>query len=102
MSVDTAMKNSEKHYYISDFSIERRQHGAVVCFGEFGVAIFQVDDLAFLEELHARRDSSVTTTTLIELYSVADGLDGGMSDIADFLAARKRMTSSGVLLECAA
>lgn len=96
------MKNSEKHYFISDFSIEPGQHGAVVCLGEFGVATFEVDDLAFLEALHARRASSVTTTTLIELYSDADGLDGGMGDIADFLAARKRMTSSGVLLECAA
>jgi hypothetical protein len=92
------MKNSEKQYLIARFSLVPGERSAI-CLGEFGVAVFGSDDLAFLEALHARRASTVTTTALVELYSAAHG---GTRHVGHFLDARKRMTSSGVLVELAA
>jgi hypothetical protein len=93
------MKKSEKQYLIADFCIARGQHSAI-CLGAFGIAIFEVNDLAFLEALQVRRASTVTTTMLVELYSdTANKTGDDTRHIGHLLAARERMTIAGLLVE---
>lgn len=76
-------------------------HHGVLCIGDFGVALFDTEDLPFLADLHAHRASPISASLLIERYAAADPVKAETRTIVDFMAARDRLTRSGVLVELA-
>lgn len=92
------MKSQEKRYRVANFGMVQRHHG-VLCVGAFGVALFDGEDVPFLAALHSHRTSAVSTSLLIERYTAADPDKAETRTIVDFIAARDRLTHSGVLVE---